>query len=74
MKAVPVDWKKVSNIGDNEVLKKTKFNTLKTKLNKIDYKTPDATTLIQINQHNTDKQCLEKKLGILIKKYPTLMF
>ena len=40
-------------------------NTLKTKL---DRKVPDMTTLIHINQYNTDKQNLEKKLMILIKK------
>ena len=38
-----------------------KFNTLKTKVNKFDKKIPDATTLIHINQYNTDKQNLEHK-------------
>ena len=32
-------------------------------------KIPDATTLIYINQYNTHKQNLEKKVGILIEKY-----
>ena len=40
-------------------------NTLKTKL---DREVPDMTTLIHINQYNTDKQNLKKKLMILIKK------
>ena len=30
---------------------------------------PDATTLIHINRYNTDKQNIEKKLEMLIKKY-----
>ena len=42
---------------------------LKTKENSLEKKFPDATTLIHINQYNTDKQNLEKKLEILIKKY-----
>ena len=55
---------------DNEVVKKTKFSTLKTKANKIDKEIPDATTLIHINQYNTDKQSLEKKIGDVDKKIP----
>ena len=51
-----------------EFVKNTKFNTLNTKVNKLDKKIPNATTLIHINQYNTDKQNLEKKLKMLIKK------
>ena len=40
---------------------------MKTKVNKLDKKIPDATTLIHINQYNTDKQNVENKLGILIR-------
>ena len=42
---------------DNEVVKNIKFNTLKTKVNNIEKKKkiPDSTTLIHINQYNTDK-------------------
>ena len=36
-------------------------------------KIPEATTLIHINQYNTDKQNLEKKIGNVNKKYQTLM-
>ena len=32
LKTVPVDLKKFSNVVDNEVVKNTKFNTLKTKV------------------------------------------
>ena len=34
---------------------------------------PDASTLIRINQYNTDKQNLEKKLEMLIKQYTILV-
>ena len=46
---------------DNEAVKNTKLNTLKTKVNNLENKIHDATTLIHINQWDTDKQNLEKK-------------
>ena len=52
---------KLSDVVDNEVVKNTNFNTLKIKVNNLDKKIPDATTLIHINQCNTDKQNLVKK-------------
>ena len=52
---------------DSKVIKNTKFNTLKRKVNNSDEKILDATTLININQYNTDKHDLEKKLKILKK-------
>ena len=57
----------------NEVVENTKFNTLKTKVNKLDKKISDTTTLIQINQYNTEKQNLEKKLETLMKIYQTVV-
>ena len=47
LKTVPVDFKKLSGEVDNEVIKNTKLNTLKTNLEK---KIADATNLIPINQ------------------------
>ena len=69
LKTVPIDLKKLSDVVTNEVIKNTKFNTLKTKVNSLEKKIPDATTLIHINQYNTDKQNLEKKSGDADKKY-----
>ena len=40
---------------NKEVVKTSKLS------NKLGKKTPDATTLIPINQYNTEKQNLEKK-------------
>ena len=48
---------------DNEVVKNTKFHILKTKVNSLEDKIPDATTSVHINQYSTDKQNLEKKNG-----------
>ena len=68
LKTVPVDLKHLSDIVDNEIVKNTKLNTLKTKVNSLDKKIPNATTLIHINQYNTDKQHLEKKIEYVDKK------
>ena len=68
LKTVPVDLKKLSDLVDNEVGIHTKFNTLKTKVSSLEKKTPDATTLIHINQYSTDKQILKKKIGDVDKK------
>ena len=54
---------------NNEVVKNIKINTLKTIVNNLEKKLPDATTLIHINQYNTDTQILEKKSKLSIKKY-----
>ena len=66
-KTLPAELKKLSDVVDNDLAQNTKWNTMKTKVNKLDKKIPDATTLIHINQYNTDKQNVEKKLGILIR-------
>ena len=68
LKTVPVDLKKLSDVVDDEVVKNTKLNTLKTKVNNLEKKIPDATTLICKNEHNTDKQNLERKIGAFAKK------
>ena len=61
LKTASVDLKKLIDVVDNEVVKNTKFNTLETKVNNLDKKIPDETTLIHKNQYNTDKQNLERK-------------
>ena len=66
MKTVPADLKK-SNVVDNEVVNNTKFNILKTKVSNKEKKISDATNSIHINQYNTDKQNVGKKLEMLIK-------
>ena len=55
LKTFPLDLKKLSDVVANEVVKNTKFNTLKAKVNSLEKKIPDATTLIHIIQYNTDK-------------------
>ena len=67
LKTVPAD---LSNAVENEVVKNTRFNTLKTKVNNLHKNFHDATTLIHINQYETDKQNLKKKVGNIDQKIP----
>ena len=60
LKSVSVDLHKLNDVVDNEVVKNTKFNTPKTKVNDLENKIPDASTLIWLNQYNTDEQNLGK--------------
>ena len=48
---------------NEEVVKKTKFNKLNTKVHKLDKIILDAAALIHIYQYNTYKQNLEKRIG-----------
>ena len=50
LKNVSVDLKELTDVIDNEVIKNKKFNIIKAKVNNLEKKTPDATTLIHINQ------------------------
>ena len=48
-KTVPVYLKNLSDVVANDIVENTKFNTLKTKVNNLAKKTPEATTSIYIN-------------------------
>ena len=63
-KTVPADLKTLSDIVDNEVVKNTKFNTLKKKESNLEKKIPGAATLTHINQYNT-----YNKIEDIDKKY-----
>ena len=73
LKTVPVDLKELRDVVSKEVVKKSKFNKLNSKVNKLENNIPDATILIPINQLNTDKQSLKKAVGSIDKKYVTLV-
>ena len=53
-----------------KLLKIKQITTLKTKVNTLEKKIPNATTLIYRNQYITDKQNLEKKNGNVDKIIP----
>ena len=50
LKTVAVGLKKLRDLVDNEVVKNTKFDTLRTKVNNLENKIPNATSLTHINQ------------------------
>ena len=56
----PEYLKKLSDVVSKEVVENTTFNTLKTKVNKLDKETLDATTLIHIIQYNVGN--VDKKI------------
>ena len=58
-----VDLKKLSDVVHKEAVKDIVYNKLNSNINNLENKIPNASTLIQINQCNSDKQILEKKLG-----------
>ena len=68
LKTVPIDLKELSEVLSKEVVKKTVYSKSNMKVKNLENKTPDATTLIHINQYNTDKQSLKKKMEMSIKK------
>ena len=49
LKTVPADLKKISDVVNDEFVKNTKFNILKTKVNNLEKKNPDSTTLIHMS-------------------------
>ena len=48
LKAVLIDFIKLGDVVDNEVVNNTKFNTLERKVNNLDKTIPDANTLLHI--------------------------
>ena len=68
LKTVPVVLKKLSDVVDKKVVKNIKFNTPDTKVNNLQKEIPVLTTIIRINQYNTDKQNLKKKIEYVHKK------
>ena len=65
--------KKLSAVENKEVIKKTVYSKLNRKINNLENRIPDVTTLIYKNQYNTYKQSLEEKMNKLINKYLKLV-
>ena len=55
MKTGPIVLKKLSNVVDKKVVKKTVYHKLNAKVNNLEKKIPHVNTLIHINRYNTDK-------------------
>ena len=73
LKTFPVGLEELSDVVSKEVVKNSKCNKLNSKVNKLANNIPDAIILISINQQNTDKQSLEKKVGDVGKNYVILV-
>ena len=73
LKTIPMGLKKLSDVVKNDVVKNTKFNTLKTRVNNLDKEIADATTLTHINHINLHKENSEKRTEDVDKKYQTLL-
>ena len=65
LKTVPVDLNKLNVVVSKEEVKNTKFSEANKIRIKYKNKIPVATTLITMNQYNTDKQNLKKKIGVV---------
>ena len=63
LKTVPVDLSKLSNVVNNEVVKKFAYDKLAAKVNNI-----DTSGLFLETKYDTDKSDLEKKLSEASKK------
>ena len=61
LKTLLIYLKKLNDAVANEVVKNTKFNTLKTKVDNLEKKILDTATLIPINQYNQKSKISRKK-------------
>ena len=68
LKPVIIDFKQLSDVVIEEVLKRKMYKTLNTRVNNLENKVLHATTLIHIKQFSNNKINLEKKLLTLIEK------
>ena len=55
LKTVHTDLEKLSDLVSKEFAKKIVHNKLNMEVNNLENKIPDASTLIHLNQYNTDK-------------------
>ena len=67
LKTVPVDLVKLSNVVKNDVVKKTEYNKLVTKVDNI-----DTTNFAKKNKHEKDGSDFEDKINKIDKKIPDI--
>ena len=66
---LPTELKELSDVVERNVVKKTVYNTLNTKVNSLEKTTTYASTLIKANKYSTGKQNSEKKMEMLRMKF-----
>ena len=62
IKTVPADLSKLSNVVDNDAIKKAVYDKLVIKVNAINTKIPSTSGLLTTTQYDLEKQGLEKKI------------
>ena len=68
LRTVPADLSKLSNVVDNDFLKKNVYDKLVIKVNAIDSKIPSNIGLITKAQYDSEKQGLWKSIDDIDKK------
>ena len=71
-KAVPANLSKLSNEGDNDVIKKSAHDELVTKVNNF-IKVSSTSILVSKTQYDSQKQNLEKKIKDFDQKTPNII-
>ena len=67
---LPADLSKLSNVMENDFIKKTVYNKLNIKFSSIDAEIPSTKELVTKTQYDSDKQSLEKNIDYVDKKIP----
>ena len=67
LKTVPVDLAKLSNVVKNDVVKKTDYNTLKSKVDDI-----DTSAFVTRTKFTADTNALDDKIDNVEKKIPVI--
>ena len=70
LKIAPADLSKLSNVVDNNVVRKAVYDNLVTEVNAIDTKTPTTIGLVTKTQCDSDKKDLERVIENVVKKIP----
>ena len=65
LKTVPVDLAKLINVVKNDVVKKTEYNSLKTKVDRI-----DTTNFVSRTKYEKDGSDFEDKISKIDRKIP----
>ena len=65
---VPADLSNLSNVVDNDVVKKTVYGQLLIKVDPVGAKIPRTSRLVAETQHDLDKQGLERRIDNVDKK------
>ena len=73
LKSITADLKKLNDVVDKDFVKKTEYNKLNSKVNKLKDYNVSASTLAQINQSNAEKQNLERQITDIDNKYLSLV-